>query len=84
MSPVLHLIGINTRCTLLDHHARAGAVPSVVVDVFEVEGVDVAGEEAVERGGDLAWLRRLDAWFGCLAGVVGYGAMCDGSWGGRW
>lgn len=49
MSPCLYILAINARRAILCRHAsHAGFVLAVIVDVFEVEGVEVAREEPVE------------------------------------
>ena len=48
-APPLHLLGINPRRVLLIPATEARLVFAVVVNIFEIEGVDVPGEEAVAR-----------------------------------
>jgi hypothetical protein len=49
MTPRLNILTINARCAVLCRYASSTRfVLAVVVDVFEVEGVEVAGQEARE------------------------------------
>lgn len=44
MSTLLNPIGVYTRCTSLGHR-----IAIMVIDVFQIESVDVAGEVAKKR-----------------------------------
>ena len=44
MSTLLNPIGVYTRCTSLGH-----SIAIMVIDVFQIESVDVAGEVAKKR-----------------------------------
>ena len=46
----LHVLGVYARGAVLDYLPEAAFVAALEVDVFEVEGVDVAGEVAKEEG----------------------------------
>ena len=47
LSTILHLLAVHTGCKTTVVSAGADLVPPLVVDVFDVEGVDVTGKVAV-------------------------------------
>lgn len=58
ISTALHVLGVYTRGAVLAELAEAAFVAALKVDVFEVEGVDVAGEVAGgEKVGVRDWAR---------------------------
>ena len=51
LSAILHLLAVHTRCKAAVVGAGADLVAALVEDVFDVEGVDVAGEVTVYVSG---------------------------------
>lgn len=54
----LHIVGVDARRTGLVYLPETAFVAALKVDVFEVEGVDVAGKVPVKESGRLVgWIR---------------------------
>jgi len=73
--PALHILGVYARCARSVHLPKAAFVAALEVDVFEVEGVDVAGKVAMKEGGRLAGGMRV---WGEGSGGRLVGGMCGG------
>ena len=70
-SPRLHVIAVNARGALVRYRGVIAA--SFEVDVFEVEGVDMAWDDTREREKRGCWVSDLGFWCGegIAEGVVG-------------
>ena len=44
---ILHIIAVDARSAVGDDGALSQPLPSVVIDILEIEGVDVTGDVAV-------------------------------------
>ena len=71
-SPRLHTLAIHARCAMGGILAFQSALATLVVDVFEVEGVDVAGDVAGGVVSGCFWLRGRGGW---VSGVLGCWAV---------